>query len=57
MKTKLLVFEKENTENSYINFSMKMKPSLNFCDLSEEEKEGLLRRRDEMLQKIQKKNL
>lgn len=55
MKPNLLVFEKENTENGYINFSMKMKPSLNFCDLSEEEKEGLLRRRDEMLQKIEKK--
>ncbi len=54
MKPNLLVFEKENTQNSYINFAMKMKPSLNFSELSQEEKEGLLRRRDEMLQKIEK---
>ena len=54
MKPNLLIFEKENTENDYINFSMKMKPSLSFRDLSQEEKEGLLKRREEMLQKIQK---
>lgn len=55
MKPNLLIFETENTENDYINFSMKMKPNLSFRDLSQEEKEGLLKRRDEMLQKIQKK--